>query len=311
MPKLWKFLSKSEPDAPNIQKYQFSAAADLEMNSDLQAFTPEDIAEEGPAETAECAAAPETVEAPPVPDPEPEEAQTSPGDDMQNPVVFAKVQCDLILQSARQEAEEILRQARQQAQQEQEQVRQQASEQGYQAGFQEGVQQGTAKALEEGKAQQQALAEQLEDEVEAFLKRAETALDQQMDQSVDDLRDLALAVAEKVVCVSLKSSSEVIGKMIQTAVDKRKRRQWVHIYIAECDAKRLTTLPPALASALSELSDHVRIIPMADDESGTCIIECPDEIIDASASTQMQNIRDMLSNHSVGPVMPNFNLRQR
>ena len=42
-------------------------------------------------------------------------------------------------------------------------------------------------------------------------------------------------------------------------------------------------------TALSGLSDHIKIIPMAGDEEGTCIIEMPDEIIDASASTQLNN----------------------
>ena len=99
--------------------------------------------------------------------------------------------------------------------------------------------------------------------------------------------------------------------MIQTAVDKRKRREWAHIYIAECDARRLTQMPAALTAALSELSDRVRIIPMADDEAGTCIIECPDEIIDASASTQMQNIRDLLDNSSTSGILTNFNFGER
>ncbi len=307
MPKLWKFLSKPNEGTPNIQEYQFSAAEDLEMNSDLEDFIPRTFPdEEIPAENADLVPE-EPLEEETMPEQEPSAEPETPVREENNPVAFAQVQSDLILQNAKREAEEILRQAREQADQEIEQARQQAAEQGYQAGFQEGVQQGTAKALEEGRQSQEALAEKLEDEVETFLKRAEAALDRQMDESVDDLRDLALAVAEKVVCISLKSSAEVIGKMIQTAVDKRKRRQWAHIYIAECDAKRLTSLPPALASALAELSDHVRIIPMADDESGTCIIECPDEIIDASAATQLQNIREMLSSHSVGPVVPNFN----
>ena len=33
---------------------------------------------------------------------------------------------------------------------------------------------------------------------------------------------------------------------------------------------------------------------MADDEGGTCIVETPEEIVDASVSTQMSNIRDVL-----------------
>ena len=50
----------------------------------------------------------------------------------------------------------------------------------------------------------------------------------------------------------------------------------------------------ALTTALGALSQHVKIVPMGDDESGTCIVETPEEIIDASVSTQMSNIRDIL-----------------
>lgn len=69
----------------------------------------------------------------------------------------------------------------------------------------------------------------------------------------------------------------------------------MHIYIAESDIKRMGELPASLTSAISALSDRVRIVPMADDESGTCVIEMPDEIIDASVSTQLGNIRSLLS----------------
>ena len=63
-----------------------------------------------------------------------------------------------------------------------------------------------------------------------------------------------------------------------------------------------------LRASLAESSTNERNTP---EEAGTCIIECPDEIIDASASTQMQNIRDMLNGHSSGPIMTNFNFTQR
>ena len=51
---------------------------------------------------------------------------------------------------------------------------------------------------------------------------------------------------------------------------------------------------PALTTALGALSQHIKLIPMGDGEDGTCIIETPEEIIDASVSTQMSNIRDLL-----------------
>ena len=157
-----------------------------------------------------------------------------------------------------------------------------------------------AKGAEQAAAEREEQARRLEEEVHRFMEQAGYALDRQMDQSVADLRDLAMAVAEKVVCVSLKSSADVIARMIQTAIDKRKKKEWVHIYIAECDARRLTQMPAPLTAALSALSDRVRLIPMADDESGTCIIEMPDEIVDASAATQLDNLRTILMDAGAG-----------
>lgn len=220
----------------------------------------------------------------------PEEEPAVRGYDPTEPISYARLQADMILQDARRQAEEILAQARQEAREELEQAAAAAREDGRREGYAQGI----AQAMEEGKRQreEQAIAQQAA--VQQFLERAGAELDRQLDQNVGELRDLVLAIAEKVVCVSLKSSAEVICRMIQTAIDKRKRREWVHIYIAECDAKRLTQMPASLTAALSALSDRVRIIPMADDESGTCIIEMPDEIVDASAGTQLNNLRALL-----------------
>ena len=214
----------------------------------------------------------------------------------ENPISFAQIQADSILEDARRQAEQLLEDSRQSARQEAEQVFAAAREDGRR----EGYGQGLAQARQEAAKEREEQAKRLEEQVERFLTQAGSALDRQMDQNIDELRDLALAIAEKVVCVSLKSSADVISRMIQTAVDKRKRREWVHIYIAECDAKRLSQLPASLSATLSGLSDRVRIIPMADDEAGTCIIETPDEIIDASAATQLNNIRSILMDTAGG-----------
>lgn len=111
------------------------------------------------------------------------------------------------------------------------------------------------------------------------------------DRLQEGLLQVAITVAEKVIHVSLQSSEEIIRRMIVAATDKLKRREWVQIYVADCDVKGAAQADPALASALSGLSGHVKIVPMHDAEPGTCIVEMPDEIIDASASTQLDNIR--------------------
>lgn len=282
MPSIWKRFTR-----PKTEPYQFPNVEDIEVEkagASLPSFDEEEA--EGPGPLLE------TKEAPPEPEPEPEPEK--------DPVQYAQIQAERIVQDAEERAKEILEQAQAEAKRKAEELCAAARREGLEEGHAEGVIQGVAQALEENRQSQERQAAELSAEIDRFLQKAGAALDRQMDENVEELRDLAIAIAEKVVCVSLKSSSEVIGRMIQTAVDKRKRREWAHIYIAECDAKYFTKVPSGLAAALSSLSDRVRIIPMADDEAGTCIIEMPDEIIDASAATQLNNIRTLLADAPAG-----------
>ena len=73
---------------------------------------------------------------------------------------------------------------------------------------------------------------------------------------------------------------------------------------AVCDARGVTKISPALTTTLAGLSQHIKVVPMGDEEDGTCIIETPEEIIDASVSTQMSTMRDLLSEQLGGQIWP-------
>jgi flagellar assembly protein FliH len=268
LPNIFKRFSQT-----SAVPYEFPDEADLVYEEPVE-YSNEPVGREEPIEGNELEQKPE-----PEPPPKPK-----------TPIDFANIQADALVEDARRQAQEILDRAAQEAQEKAKEIYDAAREDGYR----EGYAQGAAQAAQEGARQREEQAEALGEEVQKFLEQATAARDRQLEEHMDELRELAMAVAEKVVGVSLRSSSEVICRMIQTAVDKRKRKEWVRIYIAECDAKHLTEIPVPLASALSALSDRVRIIPVADDEPGTCIIETPDEIVDASAATQLNNIRGIL-----------------
>ena len=221
-------------------------------------------------------------------DQEPEESPKEPEDG--GPVRYAQLQAELILNQAREEAQQILDQARDRALQEQEEIRAGARDEGYREGYAQGI----AKAMDDAVRDREATAARLEQEVQAFLEKASLAREEMLLQTQDELLELCLSIAEKVVRVSLKSSSEVIVRMIQTATERMKRQEWVHIYISGCDARQVAKISPALTGTLGALSQHIKVVPMGDDEGGTCIVETPEEIVDASVSTQMSNIRDVL-----------------
>lgn len=208
------------------------------------------------------------------------------------PVDFARVQAEAILAAARLEAEQIKEKALQDAEAEVHELYRAARADGYNGGFTEGM----ATAMSEAQSEIQKQVEAQGAEIKRFLEAAVHSRDLVLQDTREDLRDLALAVAEKVIRVSLKSSGDILLRMIDAATEKHRRCEWVQIYIADCDTKNIALSTPELTAALGHLSNRIRIIPMADDESGTCIIEMPDEIIDASVSTQMDNIREVIQN---------------
>ena len=257
----------------SANKYVFPDAEDLAVS----------VEEPAPVEPAGPEASPVEEAAQPKPEPEQQEP---------TPIDFAQVQANAILQDAREEAEAFRAKALGELEKELDELRERAKKEGYELGYAQGIAEGRLEAQRE--LDEKAAAQ--EKEISAFPKDAVRARDQLLEDSKQDLKELALAIAEKVIRVSLKSSGDILIRMIESATAKRRRCEWVQIYIADCDARASANTVPELAEALSRLSDRVRIIPMADDESGTCIIEMPDEILDVSVSTQLDNLRGILSN---------------
>lgn len=262
----------------NADKYIFPDAEDLNFPAEPEAQPLEDFTDEDEHDGPDDGS---------IPEPKPErQTKKEPG-----PIDFAQVQADAIRTQAQREAEELREKALAEAEAEIDELRQQARQEGYQAGFSQGI----AEGRQEAKAQLEEMAAAQEKDVAEFLKDAVRARDQLLEDSKQDLKELALAIAEKVIHVSLKSSGDILKRMIDSATAKRRRCEWVQVYIADRDARASASTIPELTQALSRLSDRVRVIPMTGDESGTCIIEMPDEIIDASVSTQLDTLRGLIT----------------
>ena len=225
--------------------------------------------------------------------PYPEDAPKSAGElKREDPVSFAQVQAEALLREARKDVEAYRREALETFEAELEAQREAARKEGYDEGFAAGM----AEAAVEAKAKLETMAAKQIQDVKTFMEGAARARDAMLDDTREEIKDMAVAIAEKVIQVSLKNSSDIILRMVDAATDTHKRCAWAHIYVADCDVRGKAQTPPELAAALSHISERVRVIPMADDESGTLIVELPDVIMDASVSTQLGNIREVLRN---------------
>ena len=196
----------------------------------------------------------------------------------------------------RQEAERLVEQLRDEAKEEIELRKREAAEQGYQEGYARGLEEGRQKAIEEYGAQLKEQLAEFQRDMERALASAERAKEESLNKYLDELKNCAIAVGEKVIHISLKSSGDVIRRMILSETEKLKKTAWVKIYMEKTDYEMMMKGDADMIGELSRLSDNVKFVVMNKYKSGRCIIEMPDQVVDVSVDTQLENIREVLEN---------------
>ncbi len=275
LPNLLKFYSKKN----KVEEYNF--------NEYLQ-----DAARGGEEESAPAQPEEDALDLPSFSaDAEEEGAESAePAEEAENGENLSKLYGEQIIKEAQEEAERILHQAQEEA----EQKKAAAEEAGYQEGYQKGYDEGYEKTNAELRQEMDAQCQAYLGEIRELVSSVSDAKEEILQKYKQDLKNIAIAIGEKVIHVSLKSSGSVIEKMILAATDKLTAKEWAKIYISKSDAELLLRGDRDIMQIMARLSDNLKVVVMEDEKPGTCIIELPDEIIDASASTQVENIKEIL-----------------
>lgn len=222
----------------------------------------------------------------------PEPARGTAGAGTADMVEDAREQARQILLKAKQMAGDILREAGTQA----EQLKKTAIEEGCREGFEAGYKSGTEQAAME----QADFFRRQEEEFRRDMEQAMASIGQAKEKSLrnylEELKDCSVAIAEKVIHISLRSSGEVIKRMLVAETEKLRKTAWVKIYMEKTDYDMMAEADADVVSELAKLSDNIKFVVMDKESSGNCIIEMPDEIVDISVDTQMDNIREILGN---------------
>ena len=231
----------------------------------------------------------------------PEPPKIDPEEEAAKIIAEARERAASILEEARANADEVLGQAREQVDAMAEESRATAHAEGMKKGYEEGYKKGEKEGFE---AAENAVNQGMLDEAAEFRQRLvadiegfEKRLDNIIDENMDQLTDLAMNVAEKVIKVSLKSSKDVISGMIMAAAEDCRNKEWAKVYISHEDKAIAMNLESDLIDALKQISENVKVVVMDDEPSGTCIIESPDQIVDASADVQLDNIRQIVKDN--------------
>lgn len=200
----------------------------------------------------------------------------------------AKEEARQIMMKANRIAESILAEA--------EQEKSKAIEAGYKEGYEKGCQEGFDKAYREQNRLNLQQQEEFRRDIEEAVTSVESAKEMCLTTYLEELKDCVIAVADKVIHISLKSSGDVIRRMLIAETEKLKKKVWVKIYMDKTDYDMMIEADGDMLGELTKLSDNIKFVVMNKETSGNCIIEMPEEIIDISVDTQMENIRELLEN---------------
>ena len=210
-----------------------------------------------------------------------------------------KIQLMKELEETREAVRRLIEDSRIEAEDMKSQAREAGREIGEREGYEKGYLDGYEKAQQEVEKTLKKEADELLLELRDLIASVEQKKRDMLEQYKDDLRDIAISIAEKIIRVSLKSSGDIIKRMIISATEGIMSKEWVKIYIARCDAEMAVNGDSMLINSISYVSDHIKIIVMENEASGTCILEFPDKVIDASTNTQIENIKEIISSSRI------------
>ncbi len=220
------------------------------------------------------------IKANPAPDTDPGEADADSGER------------GALLADARQEADELLEQAKSRAQKEAEQLLADARaqiaaerEQTLAAAEKQGYQDGLSRAQNEISAREQALAEKQR----AMEAEYEDMLDSLEPQFVDALT----GVYEHLVGVELSSYREILVHLIGAAVRKIEGRDFL-VHVASEDYPYVSIEKKELMSALASPSATLELVEDSTLKHNECMIETEGGIFDCGLGTQLAELRQKL-----------------
>lgn len=176
-----------------------------------------------------------------------------------------------ILKSVDAQAAQILQEAQEKA----EKLRVQAQREGY------------GKALEQKAKELDKCIKEIDCKLEELAERQK----QFFQAYTQELQDLAIDVAEKIMAHSIEADPMKMADLVMQAVASVKTQDWVTVEISD----RLPELGEYLKKEYAEYlnSRRIEFVPQ-DAPEGTCVIQTSTGITDASIATQLGNLRSLI-----------------
>lgn len=204
-----------------------------------------------------------------------------------------------IVDSAQEYSAEKVREARETIEEESAE----AKKRGYTDGFAQGTEKGRKEGSEAGyrtgfdAGRKQAEADNRKslDELSLMIESVEKSKTKILREFEDDLIDLSAAMAKAILKQEIHTDDKVLRNIILSAMEEYRNQEWIRIYVPKETANVLLKADSSIVDALQGISDSVKVIASPGMSDGACVIETPDQVIDAGIDSQLAKIRRTIS----------------
>jgi len=190
----------------------------------------------------------------------------------------ARQRVENILAGAMDERDQILSEANEQAAA----IADQAKNEGYLEGFSKGFEEAVQEFKDENTPKAVMIADLLEG-----LSDHHTQL---VRQSEDDLVDLALAVAQKIVGKAVETDPAIIAQMLHGIIDENKREEYIKITLSPDLTAIKAKAGKDVRSLLEKLGANVSVVNDPAAPKDSIMMETPKGVVDVSIQTQLDNL---------------------
>ncbi|KNZ70886.1 flagellar assembly protein FliH/type III secretion system HrpE [Thermincola ferriacetica] len=193
-----------------------------------------------------------------------------------------------LLETARQEAEKIVKKAKEEAEnlvKEGQEKFKEIREQGYNDGWQVGHAEGTKKAEEEMKGTLLAAQKTLEDAIE---ERKKIILGAE-----DEIIQLAVAIAKKIIGHEISTNQDLIVGMVQKALEKVRDREEISLRVNPQNLEQVLNDQEQIMSSAKGIK-KMKVLADPDILPGGCVIETSNGTVDARMERQLREIEQSL-----------------
>lgn len=223
-----------------------------------------------------------------------------------NNVVDIAKQSEEILQKAYVDSREIIQQAKDDSIQIRRELYEEIGKEREEV-FSKAVEEGKLEGIEQGKilgekqgyqVVREELIKKNEDLVSELCSQiylVEDGKEEILQKFQDNLINLSISIAEKIIKSKLDTEDTVVRDILFNAIDEYRNVDWIKIHVSECDYAILSA-DKELINKLSSISHNVSFEVVDEGEKGNLLIETPDKVLDCGVTTQLNNVKDILSN---------------